>query len=213
MSIPYCGDYCAKNADHVDKTCKGLDYPPGAKILFQVDGKKCYCICGELGADTPVATPEGWMRARDVAAHETVVLAAGRDLDFKPVRVTHAAPAGPGAAEHAVYLKYLVDGQARALVVAREHPFLLHGGTLAAADALRAGDALTGRDGAPAPVLEAGWSGYTGDFHPFATVMEPPAPGLDGHLVLTNGVVTGDFAVQVFSEYERASSRVPAGAA
>jgi hypothetical protein len=205
MALEYCGDYCGTNKNQIDGDCHELDYQAGNSIVLQLAGRasRCYCKCSCLAVDTPIATPTGDVKVQDVVPQQTVVLAAGKDLNFRPVMVTQASQATPGVTEHTIYVKYLVAGAERELVVTRDHPFLLHDGTLVVADWLQMSDQLTDRDGQPAQVIEVGWGSYSGNFFEFATVMEPPSENLDGHLVLTNDVVSGDFAVQVFCEIQR----------
>lgn len=212
MALEYCGDYCGNNKNQIDGDCHDLDYQAGNKIVLQLAGRssRCYCVCSCLAVDTPIATPDGAVKVQDVVPNTTVVLAAGRNLEFTPTIVTQASFATPGVTEHTIYLKYLVDGQEMELVVTRDHPFLLHGGLLQPADWLQVGDQLTDRNGQPAQVIEIGWGSYTGNFYEFATVMEPPKENLDGHLVLTNEVVSGDFAVQVFCEMETNKAKAEA---
>jgi hypothetical protein len=212
MALQYCGQYCSDNKNEIDGDCHDLDYQAGNDIVLQPDGTKasrCYCVCSCLAVDTPIATPDGTIKVQDVKPRQTTVLAAGKDLTWAPTLVTQASFATPGVTEHTIYLKYQLAGEneTRELVVTRDHPFILHDGTLIVADWLQVADQLTDRDGQPAQVVEVGWGSYDGNFYEFATVMEPPPADLAGHLVLTNGVVSGDFAVQVFCHIEKSAGR------
>jgi hypothetical protein len=202
MTLQLCpNNWCGNNKVLIDGDCHDLDIPAGNKIvILPRDGNpQCYCVCSCLAVDTPIATPTGTIKVQDVVADETTVLAAGRDLQFRPYLVSQASHSAPGVTEHTIYLHYqLADGSKRELVVSRDHVFLLKTSELTRADRLSPKDQLVDRDGQPAQIVEVLWGSYDGIFYEFATKMEPPDPNLTGHLVLTNGVVSGDFAVQAF---------------
>jgi hypothetical protein len=201
MSLELCpNNYCGNNKNQIDGDCHDLDYQAGNKIIIQKDGMpRCWCVCSCLAVDTPISTPTGTIKVQDVVANKTEVLAAGRNMKFTPYLVTQASRSAPGITEHTIYLHYrLSDGAMHELVVSRDHVFLLSTGELTRADRLSINDQLMDRNAKPVQLLEVLWGSYDGIFYEFATKMEPPDPELTGHLILTNGVISGDFAVQAF---------------
>lgn len=200
MTLELCpNNYCGLNKNLIDGDCHDLDYQAGNKIVIQKDGMpRCYCVCSCLAVDTPIGTPGGTIKVQDVVANKTEVLAAGRNMKFSPYLVTQASRSAPGITEHTIYLTYKLAGATHELVVSRDHVFILDNGELIRADRLAISDQLVDRDGKPVQIMEILWGSYDGIFYEFATKMEPPDPELTGHLVLTNGVVSGDFAVQAF---------------
>lgn len=201
MTLELCpNNYCGNNKNLIDGDCHDLDYQAGNKIVIQKDGMpRCYCVCSCLAVDTPIAIPGGAIKVQDIVANQTKVLAAGRDMKFSEYLVTQASQSAPGVTEHTIYLHYkLADGSEQELVVSRDHVLLLSTGELVRADRLAISDQLVDQNANPVQLLEILWGSYDGIFYEFATKMEPPDENLTGHLVLTNGVVSGDFAVQAF---------------
>ena len=86
-------------------------------------------------------------------------------------------------------------------VVTMDHPFLLRDKTLVGAGVLQLDDELLDQHGNPVSITGLRWGRYVGRFWEFATSIAEPDPQLDGHLVITEGVVTGDYAVTVFVNY------------
>lgn len=205
MALEECpNNYCGNNKSQIDGDCHDLDYQAGNKIVIQgVPGMpRCWCVCSCLAVDTPIATPEGSVKVQDIVPDETVVLAAGTELDWTPTVVGQASFATPGVTEHTIYITYMIDDEEQGLVVTRDQPLLLAGGKLIVADWLQLEDELVDRDGNPVQLTDVRWGSYSGNFYEFATSMTPPDKNLDGHLVLTNGIVAGDFAIQVYTNID-----------
>jgi len=212
MSLQQCGNnYCSDNKSMIDGDCHDLDYQAGNKIVLIPPGTstQCWCVCSCLAVDTPVSTPTGTVKVQDIVADSTVVLAAGLDLTWSEQLVHQASFATPGLTEHTLYIRYQLAGEqgSRELVVTRDHPFLLYPDkTLVVAETLQLSDQLVDRDGQPAQVVDIRWGSYSGSFYEFATSLTPPDGDYTNHLVLTNGVVSGDFAIQVFSNLPGSSA-------
>lgn len=201
MTLELCpNNYCGNNKNLIDGDCHDLDYQAGNKIVIQKDGMpRCYCVCSCLAVDTPIGAPGGPIKVQDIVADQTKIYAAGRDMKFTEYLVTQASKSAPGVTEHTIYLHYaLSDKTEQELVVSRDHVFILSTGELIRADMLQLTDQLVDAQANPVQLLEILWGSYDGIFYEFATKMEPPDANLTGHLVLTNGVVSGDFAVQAF---------------
>jgi|GEM_PF-2354993 len=210
MSLQQCpNNYCPNNKTVIDGDCHDLDYQAGNKIVLipKPGDPQCWCVCSCLAVNTPIATPTGTVKVQDIVQGTTTVLAAGLDLTWSEQLVNQASYATPGLTEHTIYIRFKLQNepQARELVVTRDHPLVLYPDKqLIVADYLQLSDQLIDRDGQPAQVVDVQWGSYSGSFYEFATSLTPPDPNYANHLVLTNGIVSGDFAIQVFSD-------IPAG--
>jgi hypothetical protein len=95
-----------------------------------------------------------------------------------------------------IYVKYGNPGEEElAMIVTEDHLFLLQGGKLAPASALKSGDQLTRPDGSPAAVKQAYLGKYKGGVHHIST--GDFKGSLDGHLLNSNNVVTTDMSVKL----------------
>lgn len=200
MALEQCpNNYCGNNKKQIDGDCHDLDYQAGNKIIIQAPPMpRCWCICSCLAKDTPISTPDGTILVQDIIAGKTTVLAAGRDLSWNPTTVQQWSAASPGKWIHVIYVHYKTQEGEQKIVVTRDHLFLLKDGRLKPADRLAPRDQLVDRDNQAVPILDLGWGQYAGDFYEFATKMEHPNKNLDNHLIISAGVVTPDFAVQVY---------------
>ncbi|MEP6620926.1 MAG: hypothetical protein ABJE47_16495 [bacterium] len=219
MSLQQCGNnYCPNNKSMIDGDCHDLDYQAGNKIVLIPPGTttQCWCVCSCLAVNTPISTPDGTVKVQDIVSDQTVVLAAGLDLTWTDQVVHQASFATPGLTEHTIYIRFQIQGEsaARELVVTRDHPLVLYPDKkLIVADYLQLTDMLIDRDGQSVQVLDVSWGSYAGSFYEFATSLTPPDANYTNHLVLTNGIVSGDFAIQVYSDIPAGPSGVAAVAA
>ncbi len=203
MTVEYCGSgFCDPQKPSIDVACHDLGKEAGKWIMYQVGGKTCYCICSCLGEGTLVTTGDNrQIPVEDIVANVTTVLAAGKSLDFKPTLVGQIVGTPVGETENSIYLTYELDGRRIERVVTMDHPFLLRDKTLVGAGVLQLDDELLDQHGNPVSITALRWGRYVGRFWEFATSITEPDPQLDGHLVLTEGVVTGDYAVTIFVNY------------
>lgn len=118
-----------------------------------------------------------------------------------PVVFSQAAVAPAGTA---LRLVFRTPSGERALVVAGDAVLLTAAGELRRAARLAAGaDALVSPEGEPVPLLGVERVEREVTIHYLATT-DGPATQVDGHLLAINGVVVGDWALQL-------SGLVPAG--
>lgn len=214
MTIPYCDEirpeYCEKNIHRIDAACHDLGFPPGKHILLNVDDKFCYCLCGgvpEEGFSEPSGPAVQLADGTEIPASalrpgESRVAAAGLDLQFAPTLVERSLPMAATEAQPVVYLGYQAGGRARSRVLRFEQPVLVRRENalrLLAAGYLCPEDRCLDSDGQPV-VLEAIEAGFfQGTLWEFATRMDPPDAQLTGHLLVTEGIVTGDLAVVTYA--------------
>jgi hypothetical protein len=174
-------------------------------------GANCFCCCGEQASGQWNAVHED--ESRPLAAFvegDTVYVAADGSLkkwEERPVAFKGSAPVAAGVM---VRVRFRRGEQDEAVLAHRDQPFRLPDRTLRRAGELVAGvDSLVEADGTPVPVL-ALEDAPEGQAHHLAT-SRAPAASVDGHLVLANGVVAGDYALQL-ADLDALRELEPAGA-
>jgi hypothetical protein len=85
-----------------------------------------------------------------------------------------------------------------AIAVTSDHLFLTENRKLKRADRLAPGDHLVDPQGLPVTIKSVHIGTMRAGFHHIATRKEEPSADLEGHLLNTNGVVSADYAVQMF---------------
>jgi hypothetical protein len=180
----------------------GQPCPHGANtpvVVFDTPTSTCFCCCSCFAYGTPVATAPGQYRAIETFAVLDPVLAAGGDLQWKELTVEFSNGVLPHS-EHGKTMMTVYYGDVaapRSLVVTPDHVFLLASGKLKRAEMLVPGtDQLVDPQGNPVALLAKETGGWFGGVHHIATT-KTVAVSLEGHLLDSNGVVTGDWAVQI----------------
>jgi hypothetical protein len=157
----------------------------------------CYCCCGgnARGQWNAVDADE----IRPLAAFvegDTVYVAEDGSLQKWSQRSVSFKGSAPVAAGVMVRARFRRGEREVEVLAHRDQPFLLPDRTLRRAGKLVPGvDSLVEADGTPVPVL-AVEDAPDGEVHHLAT-SRAPAASVDGHLVLVNGVVAGDYALQL----------------
>lgn len=192
-------EFSARVAGHIDAICLKHGMRPGDKVPFIDAGTErvCWCACGPQDGINPVATSPGDRLMSDLAVGDAV-LAAGLALDWSPVPVRFSDGAVMSAnPDPLIRIKLAAEG-GKALTVVPDHAFLRPAGTLIRARDLAIGDRLVLADGGTAAVNTLDrMPAYGGYVWRIATSDQAPN-GLDGHLLNTGGVVSGDYAAQLF---------------
>lgn len=208
MAVTYCGnDFCVPKKNQIDTTCHDLGQQAGKWIMYTPDlsrpNYQCYCICSCIGDRTPVTIADGrQIPIEEIVPGRTEILAAGKDLRFVPTVAKQKSAAPPAQTKQTIYIEYTVNGVVSQLVVTQSHPFFLHGSReVCAASRLRAGDKLIDRNGGPITITRILLGEYTGSFWEIATNLDPPDANYNGHLILTGGVVSGDFSIETYINY------------
>jgi hypothetical protein len=159
----------------------------------------CYCCCSCFSYDTPIAyagaagSPE-FRAVQDFAVGDKV-LAADAKLNWQevPLQFSSGAPAKRSAL---IKIDYMDGGAVKSLLVTRSHLFLRPDGKLIRADRLMPQDPLVLAAGGTTPVQAITAGVFDKGVHHIATSVGP-ATGIAGHLLNSNGVVTGDYALQI----------------
>jgi hypothetical protein len=127
-----------------------------------------------------------------------MVLAAGSDLQWSQREVLFSGGTHIGSKQPNSILIEFGDGEFVACT--GDHLFLLASGKLRMASRLAPGDELTRPDGTAVTVGAVHRGDFYSGFHHIATSRDDPKGVLDGHLLITAGVVSADFTVQLFKE-------------
>jgi hypothetical protein len=158
--------------------------------------KKCFCCCACMARDTPIALPDGISLAiGDIQAGDVVLAGslAGSKVSWGEANVSFSQGTLGGEQPSMVYL---VFGEGRRLIVTTDQVMALADGTLTTADRIHPGVQLLGVDGEPVLVTLSSLGPYTGGVHHISTSLEWNG-SIDGHLLSANGVVVGDYVLQV----------------
>jgi hypothetical protein len=191
--------HCSGADAEINELCKQLGWPVNHPVLTRDDQGPCLCTCSCLAFGTLVQTGDGSFRAIEQFVVGDDVLAANTSLDWAPKRVEFSAgTSGASRQKYTVLLTY----RDRALAVTSDHLFLMQDWSLKRADRLAPGDVLVAPNGDPVPIGSVHIGDYLAGFHHIATSKEAPGEDLDGHLLNTHGVVSADYAVQLFARQD-----------
>jgi hypothetical protein len=143
---------------------------------------------------------------------DKVLVATKPDLSaWEQVPVAFSAGTGPGSDSPTIHIRYGDPGRPEALIVSAGQLFLVAGGKLKQAARLVAGqDQLVGADGSAVPIVDLIGGIAADTLHRIAT-STGPATSLAGHLMLVNGVVCGDYALQLGNLEQAAPDLLVAG--
>jgi hypothetical protein len=164
---------------------------------------QCYCCCSCFANDTLVAVPGGVKEIYTLGKGDEVLVAnvkaSGKsvNLDWTNGTVSFSAGTGPDGFQPLMsYLVYDTPDGPKEVICSPDQPFLLPDGKLARAQKLRPGDHLVDQDGKPVTLALVSIGGYHGGVHHIA-IGGPYDGNLDGHLILSGGLVAGDYDVQM----------------
>ena len=198
MSDGMCSaTHCSGVSQKINETCKKNNWQIGHLVMIcdPNTGDCCNCTCSCAAYGTPVATPDG-DKAIQTIAMGSQVLAANTAFEWTATDVNFSDGTGPdGQQPEMLYISYGADN--KVIIVTLDHTFLIPDGTLIRANRLMPGDALVAADGSQVPISDVKTGAYSGGVWNIATAIGQPT-SLDGHLINTGGVISGDYAVQLF---------------
>lgn len=169
----------------------------------------CYCCCSCFASQTPVAAPAGFRAIEDFAIGDEVLAAAksGGGWSWTPqtVQFSSGSPASAGMGGN--LMLSVVYGGEQVLIATANELFLLPDGKLKRADQLVPGtDSLVGEDGSSVAIDRILTGNYTGGVHHIATQVVSYRDfngSIDNHLINANGVVVGDYLLQMFQDTDK----------
>lgn len=162
----------------------------------------CYCCCSCFAYDTKIGIPGGGFKViQNFSVGDKVLTAnvefesSGIKLEWLSAKVSFSQGTGPDT--HQPAMVYIHHGNARSIIVTPDHVFLLSSGKLKRANRLVPGiDQLVSADGEPVPIHEVSIGEHEGGVHHIATNKEFTGD-ISGHLLLSEGIVSGDFNLQI----------------
>lgn len=141
---------------------------------------------------TLIAVPGGQRAVEDIAMGDSV-LASGSPLEWHQNTVAFSQGTPPGGHQALVYMAWN-EGE---VLATQNHVFVLLDFSLRRADQLTPGLILLGADGGEVEVQSVSVGQFAGGVHAIATEAPWNPPSLAGRLLNTNGIVTGDYMLQL----------------
>jgi hypothetical protein len=152
-----------------------------------------------LAYGTPTATPSGQKAIQQFAIGDLILAgspAGNSPISWKPLPVSFSSGKGTGSGQ--LMMAFITCGENSSITCTTDHPFLLADGTIKrAARLVRDADRLVDVDGNPVDILDISIGSYMGGVHAVATDITYNG-SLDRHLLLTAGVVTGDYCLEIY---------------
>lgn len=152
-----------------------------------------------VATNSRIAVPGGVRPIGEIAVGDEVLAGSASDGKWvwAPAQVAHSAGTLGGIPHPMVFLRY--GNEFEALAAEADLPLLLSDGRLARADKLVPGDELVAENGDPLTIHMVSIGNHIGGEHAVALAFDHDTPSdkLDGHLLLVNGVVIGDFYLQM----------------
>lgn len=151
-----------------------------------------------LAHGTPTATPSGQKEIQKLAIGDLILAgspAGNSGLSWKTATIRFSSGTGGGSQEPVMaFIRY---GENR-LICTIGHPFLLADGTIKTARQLIPGvDRLMSAEGDPVEISNTAAGSFRGGVHAVATDIVYSG-SLDQHLLVTAGVVTGDYCLEIY---------------
>lgn len=197
MALRQCSSQHCSGADaELNEVCKAEGWPVNHPVITRDENGPCYCSCSCLAHGTPVQSGDRSFKAIEDYQIGDTILACGKSLQWKEAKVEFSqGTIGASRQKYTVLIVYTDTF----LAVTSDHLFLLLDGNLKPAAKLTPNDQLVSPDGQPVKIDSIHIGDYTAGFHHVATAKEQPDfDTLDRHLLNTNGVVSGDYALQLF---------------
>ncbi|WP_243711604.1 Hint domain-containing protein [Paenibacillus sp. BK033] len=161
----------------------------------------CYCCCSCFAHGTQIGTPQGSQAIEKFSVGDKVITASlkqsseGLQLEWKKAKLNFSNGTGPES--HQPAMIYIRFGGHGSIIVTPDHLFLMPSGKLKRADRLVPGkDLLVSYNNTHVEINEISVGEYRGGVHHIATDVAFDGT-LDGHLLLSEGLVSGDFNLQI----------------
>lgn len=160
----------------------------------------CFCCCSCYANGTKIAVPRGF-KAIEYFQSGDEVLTASMEVGkpkWNTGKVSYSMGTGPDGHQSAmVYIHFGNDD--RQIIVTPDQLFLMSTGKLKRSDRLVPGvDQLVNEWGEAVPIHEISIGEYIGGVHHISTLAVFDG-AIDGHLLLSEGVISGDFTLQANS--------------
>lgn len=216
-SEQHCTD--AQNYSHAICNCEspysnGCPNPPtsgccsytATSPIYVSGPTPCYCCCGCLSSETQVNIGGTDTKAiKEFVVGDPVYVAMDASLsEWQQMPVLFSAGTGTDSVSDMIQIRFGAVGSSETVVATRSQLFMVQGGRLKRASTLvPMMDSLVRPDGTQAPVLDLTAGKFTGGVHAIATSVLVTT-NIAGHLMIFNGVVGGDYSLQL-TDLEKAN--------
>ena len=196
--------HCSAADPEINSICKSEGWPIGHPVLTRDSNGICQCQCSCFALNTPISIGKNQEKVIQDFVNGDEVLAAGIDLNWikKKVKFSQGTK-GNSKQPFTIYIEF---GDEQYLIVTSDHLFLMPDGSLKRADKLTTEDNLVSPNGDSIHINGVEIGDFYGGFHHIATDTTKPDKNLDGHLIIANGVVSADYAVQLYYAHEEIDS-------
>ncbi len=196
-ALPACSfGHCTSFDSAVKKICANKYRIPESQMnashtvnVYDSNGAECTCPCSCVAAETLIQLFEGEeILARTVRKDDTVLLPQASYRDGN-VFGANGSPIEKGEVQ-----QILLDTN-KILTVSPNHTFVGMNGKLITAEKVEKGNQIMGADGKPVHVIQSRrMKNFTGTLHNFIVNEKSDKP--KDHLLVTNGVQSGDWLLQ-----------------
>lgn len=167
--------------------------------IYVIGPDPCYCCCGCLANDTLVAVDQGDAKAiKEFVVGDMVYVAMDAELKtWSQLPVRFSAGTGPESSSDMIQVRFGDEDAPEKVVASRNQLFMVEGFKLKRASRLvPKHDKLVRPDGTTAMVHDLTSGRFSGGVHQIST---SPKIAIDwsGHLMVANGVVCGDYSLQL----------------
>jgi hypothetical protein len=174
-------------------------YNAESPIIIFGNPTSCYCCCGCFANDTQIAVDKTSTKPiQEILVGDMVLVAMNGDLTvWEQLPVAFSSGTGPESSSSMIRVRFGDEAKPESVIATREQLFLLPGKKLKRTSRLVPGeDSLLRPDGSLAPVLDLTAGVFKTGVHQLAT-STMTTTNMDGHLLIANGVVGGDYALQI----------------
>lgn len=190
------GAHCSAVDKEINEVCKSEGWPIGHPVITRDSKGVCQCHCSCMALNTPVLISEGENKAIQDFKKGDSIYAAGLDLIWSKKEVVFSqGTTGNSKQPLTIYIDY---GEDQHIIVTPDHLFLMPTKKLKRADNLTPEDYLINQNGEKIKINNVTIGDFYGGFHHIATDTKKPTGNLDGHLIVANGIVCADYALQIY---------------
>lgn len=193
--------YPISTAQCINKTTKAITEPTydpewGYTCPDGTALQTCYCCCSCLANGTPIAIPDGVKAIEQFNIGDDVTVGDwnASKLSWKTGTVKFSSGTDAGSSSTMMFIQY---GDKKQLIASMDHLLLLATGKLKRADRLvPQKDQLLSAEGQPLDILSSISGKWEKGLHHIATGLQFTG-SLDGHLINSAGIVSGDYCLQI----------------
>lgn len=167
--------------------------------------EQCWCCCSCYAYGTPISVNGGTLAIQNFAVGDKVLAASvdsgrgGLGVEWSEQEVRFSSGTGPESADHNPPMIYINYGDNKGIIVSTDELFLTPEGKVLPACKLAPGMELVDGEGKAIALNGIRIGQYKGGLHHIATTMKFTG-SIDNHLLNSNGVITGDYTIQIHYE-------------